>query len=268
MKYKILDDKDKETYEIGYKVGNRQLVITDIEWENENENKIYRKGYMAGLMDYKRNVSNVSKVINVSNVDIATPITSTTPKTPISISISKGISNKYKYNEKKGGVGENNSVTDSPQETIQIPEWLLDSTGYDLLTSLQREFVDNPEMRVLLNQFWGGKSSVRNDIANLYLQLLENRMKRQETKKMVGNLTDKLNVNSVENENSIEEISKTEEFSFAKTRNWQDVPTLYPRVYKKIENWINSDKFTGRGTKRNKTWIINLCETFNKKDEK
>lgn len=151
---------------------------------------------------------------------------------------------------------------------VNVPDWLLDSTNYDLLTSLQREFVDNPEMRVLLNQFWGGKSSVRNDIANLYLQLLENRMKRQETKKMVGNLTDKLNVNSVENENSIEEISKTEEFSFAKTRNWQDVPTLYPRVYKKIENWINSDKFTGRGTKRNKTWIINLCETFNKKDEK
>ena len=80
MKYRELTPNEIEAYEIGYKVGNRQIVITDIEWESENEHKIYRKGYMAGLMDYKRNVSNVS---NVSNVDIITPTTPITSTTPI-----------------------------------------------------------------------------------------------------------------------------------------------------------------------------------------
>lgn len=94
MKYRELSPKEVEAYNVGYKVGNRQIVITDIEWESDNEHKIYRKGYMAGLMDYKRkvnNVDNVSSVSKVSNVEIATPITSTTP---IGISISNSISKK------------------------------------------------------------------------------------------------------------------------------------------------------------------------------
>lgn len=91
MKYRELSPKEVEAYNVGYKVGNRQIVITDIEWESDNEHKIYRKGYMAGLMDYKRKVSNVS---NVSNVEIATPTTSITSTTPIGISISNSISKK------------------------------------------------------------------------------------------------------------------------------------------------------------------------------
>lgn len=95
MKYKILTPQEQETYKIGYQVGNRQIVITEIEWENEEENKIYRKGYMAGLMDYKRN-NKVSNVSFVNNVDSITP---TTPKTPICISNSISIS------KDKGGMG-------------------------------------------------------------------------------------------------------------------------------------------------------------------
>lgn len=91
MKYRELTPNEIEAYNIGYKVGNRQIIITDIQWESENEHKIYRKGYMAGLMDFKRNVSNVS---NVSNVDIVTPTT------PISISISK-----ENIDSNKGGMG-------------------------------------------------------------------------------------------------------------------------------------------------------------------
>lgn len=101
MKYRELSPNEIEAYEIGYKVGNRQIVITDIEWESENEHKIYRKGYMAGLMDYKRKVNNVSKVSNINNVDIETPTTSITPTTPIGISIRNGIENK-----EIGGMGE------------------------------------------------------------------------------------------------------------------------------------------------------------------
>lgn len=97
MKYRELTPTEIEAYEIGYKVGNRKMVITDIEWESENEHKIYRKGYMAGLMDYKRNVSIVSKV---NNVEIETPITSTTP---IGISISKGNMDSEESN--KGVIG-------------------------------------------------------------------------------------------------------------------------------------------------------------------
>ena len=67
MKYRELTPQEAEAYEIGYKVGNHKLVITDIEWETETEHNIYRKGYMAGLMDFKRNVSNVSNVSNVNS---------------------------------------------------------------------------------------------------------------------------------------------------------------------------------------------------------
>ena len=98
MKYRQLTPNEIEAYNIGYKVGNRQIVITDIEWESENEHKIYRKGYMAGLMDYKRNVSKVS---SVSNVEIETSTTSITPTTPIGISIRNSIENK-----EIGGMGE------------------------------------------------------------------------------------------------------------------------------------------------------------------
>lgn len=90
MKYRALTPKEQEAYDVGYKVGNRQLVITDVEWESEQEHKIYRKGYMAGLMDYKRKVSNVNNVSKVSNVDIETPKTPITSTTPISISNSIG----------------------------------------------------------------------------------------------------------------------------------------------------------------------------------
>ena len=114
MKYRQLTPQELEAYNIGYKVGNRELIITDIEWESENEHKIYRKGYMAGLMDYKRNVSNVS---NVSNVDIATPTTSITPTTPIGIGIStrNGI-----RNEEKGGVGEKETKPLNNQSLFSI----------------------------------------------------------------------------------------------------------------------------------------------------
>lgn len=85
MKYRELTPTEIEAYNVGYQVGNRKIVITDIEWESENEQRIYRKGYMAGLMDYRRNVSNVINVSNVksynnvSNVEIGTSITPTTP---------------------------------------------------------------------------------------------------------------------------------------------------------------------------------------------
>lgn len=126
MKYRQLTPQELEAYNIGYKVGKRELIITDIEWESENEHKIYRKGYMAGLMDYKRNVSNVS---NVSNVDIVTPTTSITPTTPIGIGIS--IRNGIR-NEEKGGVGEKETKALNNQSLFPIggddwkfsPEWL------------------------------------------------------------------------------------------------------------------------------------------------
>ena len=111
MKYRELSPSEIEAYNIGYKVGNRQIIITDIEWESEDEHKIYRKGYMAGLMDYKRKVSNVSNVSNVSkvnNVDI------TTPTTPISISNSISINNTGIDN--KGGVGEKEEREFTPEQ--------------------------------------------------------------------------------------------------------------------------------------------------------
>ena len=107
MKYHTLSPSELETYNIGYMVGNRKMVITDVEWESELEHRIYRKGYMAGLMDYKRNVSNVSNVHtqdNVSNVDFQTL---TTPTTPIGNSI-----------RNSNGNIENNSVIETEKEKL------------------------------------------------------------------------------------------------------------------------------------------------------
>lgn len=113
MKYRELTPNEIEAYNIGYKVGNRQIVITDIQWESENEHKIYRKGYMAGLMDFKRNVSNVS---NVSNVDIVTPTT------PISISISKeNIDSNIDSN--KGGMGGKEKERFAPPTLEEVLEY-------------------------------------------------------------------------------------------------------------------------------------------------
>lgn len=110
MKYRELSPDEIEAYNIGYKVGNRQIVITDIEWESEEEHKIYRKGYMAGLMDYKRNVSNVS---NVSNVDIATPTT------PIGISIRNSIENNNTESNKGGMGGKERDKTLTLEEVLE-----------------------------------------------------------------------------------------------------------------------------------------------------
>lgn len=54
MKYHTLSPSELETYNIGYMVGNRKMVITDVEWESEQEHRIYRKGYNAGIQDWKR----------------------------------------------------------------------------------------------------------------------------------------------------------------------------------------------------------------------
>ena len=72
MKYRELTPKELETYQIGYKVGKQELFITDIQWENEEEHKIYRKGYLAGCKDrHRKNVNNVNNVNNVhSDIDI------------------------------------------------------------------------------------------------------------------------------------------------------------------------------------------------------
>ena len=63
MKYRELTPNEIEAYNIGYKVGARQIFITDIEWENDGEHKIYRKGYLAGCKDrHRNNVNNVNNV--------------------------------------------------------------------------------------------------------------------------------------------------------------------------------------------------------------
>ena len=54
MKYRELTQKEMEAYKIGYKVGARELFITDQEWESEEEHSIYRKGYLAGCKDRER----------------------------------------------------------------------------------------------------------------------------------------------------------------------------------------------------------------------
>ena len=54
MKYRQLSPSELEAYNVGYMVGSRQIVITDTEWESDQERKIYRKGYNAGIQDWKR----------------------------------------------------------------------------------------------------------------------------------------------------------------------------------------------------------------------
>lgn len=54
MKYRVLNPEEMEAYKIGYKVGARELFITEQEWDSEEEYKIYRKGYNAGCKDRER----------------------------------------------------------------------------------------------------------------------------------------------------------------------------------------------------------------------
>ena len=54
MKYRVLTPEEMEAYKIGYKVGAREMFITDQEWESEEEHRIYRKGYNAGCKDRER----------------------------------------------------------------------------------------------------------------------------------------------------------------------------------------------------------------------
>lgn len=69
MKYRVLDPNEIEAYNIGYKVGSRQIVVADIVWETPEEKKLYRQGYNAGCQDRKRrNVSTYEIGSNVSNV--------------------------------------------------------------------------------------------------------------------------------------------------------------------------------------------------------
>lgn len=89
MKYRQLSESELETYNVGYRVGTRELVIADIEWESESERLIYRKGYLAGCKDRLRhNVSaqcqqcqqcqhqeNVNNVCNVNSVTVTDTVT-------------------------------------------------------------------------------------------------------------------------------------------------------------------------------------------------
>lgn len=69
MKYRVLDPNEIEAYNIGYKVGSRQIIVADIVWETPEEKKLYRQGYNAGCQDRKRrNVSTHEIGSNVSNV--------------------------------------------------------------------------------------------------------------------------------------------------------------------------------------------------------
>lgn len=102
MKYRELNANEIEAYNIGYKVGARQIVIADIEFESAEEKRIYRKGYNAGCQDrLRRNVSNVSNntrtpenqktiVSNVSNVSDV--------KSTIAIDIVNNIKNNSRIN--------------------------------------------------------------------------------------------------------------------------------------------------------------------------
>jgi hypothetical protein len=159
MKYRELSPSEIEAYNVGYKVGNRQIIITDIEWESEEEHKIYRKGYMAGLMDYKRNVSNVSKV---NNVDIATPTT------PISISNSISISNTGIDN--KGVVGGKEEREVSPEEkaaNIKKVRQIVQETAQtmkrqpDQVTITRDNVILHGLLRMYLSQTFGEQTMAR-----------------------------------------------------------------------------------------------------------
>ena len=149
MKYRELTPNEIEAYDIGYKVGNRKIVITDIEWESENEHKIYRKGYMAGLMDYKRNVNNVSIVSKVNNVEIETPTTSITSTTPIGISISNGNKVKDKFNVNSIICVNGQYFDEFPPESISL---LKKHWSADEIENMRKELTCKPDHQTTVAQ--------------------------------------------------------------------------------------------------------------------
>lgn len=149
MKYRELTPSEIEAYDIGYKVGNRKIVITDIEWESENEHKIYRKGYMAGLMDYKRNVNNVSIVSKVNNVEIETSTTSITSTTPIGISISNGNKVKDKFNVNSIICVNGQYFDEFPPESISL---LKKHWSADEIENMRKELTCKPDHQTTVAQ--------------------------------------------------------------------------------------------------------------------
>lgn len=91
----------------------------------------------------------------------------------------KGNNNANKNEKQSKNNQDSIKLIDLPKNNkqITIPEWLLRTDNYDDLTDLQRKIYDTPEMRTLLNAFWGGKQSVKPLIGELYLKLIEQRMK-------------------------------------------------------------------------------------------
>lgn len=94
MKYRELTPEEIEIYNLGYRVGNHQTVITDIEW-NEEEKTIYRKGYLAGAKAFARTGKPTPAIMSTMS-------TMSTPRTPNTVIYD----NYNKQDSNKGGVGE------------------------------------------------------------------------------------------------------------------------------------------------------------------
>lgn len=146
MKYRTLTPAELEAYEIGYKVGSRKIIITDIEWESETEHSIYRKGYMAGLMDFKRNVSNVSNVSNVNSYN--------SDKVKDKVKDRVKVKDKVMVMENKGGVGEKETIDTNARKnatdallnkiakSLGVPPTGATQIGKTPIPSAMKEFLD------------------------------------------------------------------------------------------------------------------------------
>ena len=71
MKYHQLTPSELETYNVGYMVGSHQIVITNPVWESDQERAIYRKGYNAGIQDWKRKKQKSALSAKSANEDMS-----------------------------------------------------------------------------------------------------------------------------------------------------------------------------------------------------
>ena len=100
MKYRELTPEEIKIYQLGYRVGNHQTVITDIEW-TEEEKAIYRKGYLAGAKAFNRTGQPTEPIVST----MSTMSTMSTPRT-----------SNYNYNNNNNN--NNTEIKDSNKGVI------------------------------------------------------------------------------------------------------------------------------------------------------
>lgn len=148
--------------------------------------------------------------------------------------------NKIQVEEKQSNQSKINQKTikliDLQTNKLDIPEYLLKTDSYEELTSLEREIYDNVAMRELLNKFWAGQP-VKSEIGELYLKLIEDKMKQPRKQFKKPNM-EEIKAYCAERKNSVNPVKW---FDHYESNGWKVGKNPMKDWQAAIRKWENSD---------------------------